>query len=122
MGSVVLAIEALTVGLRMAQHSDYNNSLGFNLIQFGLIAVAEGWLERGVVLISSAVRLYQSLHNSFHDDEVAEYEAALETARTTLSPSRYRAAWARGSVLSTAGAVRLALGLFPAVSEADGQD
>jgi hypothetical protein len=108
------AQELLTQVLRIWQELRSSPMIAAMVIMFGVLAIREGALIRGVRLIGAGAIVTRPLLGVVHFPDLdGEATASLAMARSALGEEAYAAAWAAGQALTLEQAVAVALAEEP---------
>ncbi len=112
-GNVVDAGKMFRMALEGAQRTGATWLLPYCVLDVGILAVAQGDLERGAVLVTAAKAAFDAAGVALDPDDAAEYESVVQALRDLLDPDQLASLSARGQALSLEDAVVLAGGTSP---------
>jgi hypothetical protein len=79
------------------------------VVQFAMLAQAQGALERAVLLLGAGEQLRVLTGEGLRDEDEAEIAQTMQALRAQLSESPFAAAWAAGQAMSLEEALTFAL-------------
>ncbi len=112
-GDVVVAERMFRMAIEGAQRTGATWLLPYCVLDFGILAVAQGDLERGAVLVTAAKASFDAAGVALDPDDDAEYQAVVQALHDRLDADRLASLSTHGQALSLEDAVALAGGTSP---------
>jgi predicted ATPase/Tfp pilus assembly protein PilF len=109
-GNLAQAGRFFRESLALADELQSEAHIAYGLFGLGIVALADGRVERAVGLLSQAESSIRSSGVSLPPDDRPLYESSLAAARARLGQEAFAAAWAQGQALPLEQAVQEALG------------
>jgi len=112
-GNVADAERMFRMALDGAQRTGAMFLLPYCVLDFGILAVAQGDLERGAVLVTAAKASFDAAGVALDPDDDAEYQSVVQTLHDRFDADRWASLATHGQALSLEDAVALAGGTSP---------